>query len=115
MDRPRAREDGTGVISAAPPAQPTHFLPVPLPRRSDQWIWMFPLRRTPDRSYPVPREIESVSEPAPDDERSSTTTTKFVNVPSAKPVPLIVAFIPPPLPEEMPGNGNVGPPTPRRP
>ena len=50
-----------------------------------------------------------MSEPAPDSERSSTTTTKVVNVPSAKPVPLIVAFVPSTVTEEMNAEANVGP------
>ena len=70
---------------------------------------MFPRRRTPERAYPVSREIENVSEPAPDSERSSTTTTKFVNVPSTKPVPLILAFVPSRLTEEMNAEANVSP------
>src|SRR5439155_23565968 len=73
-----------------------------------QWIWIFPRRRTPERVYPS-REIENVSEPAPDSERSSTTTTKFVNAPLAKPVPLIVAFVPSTLTEEMNAEANVSP------
>src|SRR5206468_12924590 len=86
-----------------------HFRPGPSRGRFGsvgQWIWIFPRRRTPERAYPS-REIENVSEPAPDSERSSTTTTKFVNAPLAKPVPLIVAFVPSTLTEEMNAEANV--------